>query len=712
MNPRFLLAVLLVIGVAPLATGQILKPAKWEAKVAVTQASIGDTVEVVFSASIEDGWYIYSNDFDPDLGPLLTTFSFSEDDSYRLAGDPIPVGNIRKYDEIWEGEISIFKKKAEFRQALILKKSGLRISGVIEYQTCSEIDGVCIPFEDDFNLSKTFTASKVKSENNTSPTTEEQTATDSQSTFGSPQLKLEPANAEDSIQSESKQEVTLPESQDPMDASLIGFMIAAFLAGLLALVTPCVFPMIPMTVTFFMKGKTNRATGIRNGLLFSISIILIYTILGTLFAMLLGPDGLNSMATNWFPNLFAFIIFIVFALSFLGLFEINLPSSFVTSMDRKAEGGGLAGIFFMAFTLALVSFSCTVPIVGSVLLLSAGGQIAKPILGMLAFSLAFAIPFGLFAMFPQWLKSLPKSGGWLNSVKVVLGFLELALAFKFLSVADQAYHWNLLNRDIYLAIWIVIFSLMGFYLLGKIRLPNDSKLDKIPVMRLMLAILVFAFVTYLIPGLFGAPLKALSGYLPPLHSQEFVLNAQAEASSGSRPIWRTENACEEPKYGEFLHFPPNLGLSGYFHYDQALACARATGKPIFVDFTGHGCVNCREMEARVWSDPQVLDILKNEYIVLALYVDDKTQLPEDEWVTSSYDGKVKKTIGKKNFDFQISRFNYNAQPYYVLLDHEGELLVDQPLGYELDASKFTDYLKRGLKNFDSESNLAQRSPNK
>lgn len=397
------------------------------------------------------------------------------------------------------------------------------------------------------------------------------------------------------------------------------------------------------------------------------------------------------MATHWLPNTFIFILFVVFAISFLGAFEITVPSKFVNKIDAKAEQGGLIGIFFMAFTLALVSFSCTVPIVGSVLVLSAGGEIIKPIMGMLAFSLAFALPFTLFAIFPGWLKSLPKSGGWLNSVKVVLGFLELALALKFLSIADQAYHWHILDREVYLALWIVIFGLLGFYFLGKIRMPHDSKSEHTSISGLLMGIVTMSFVVYLIPGMWGAPLKALSGYLPPITSQDFI------AGSDSAAVSLMDNAiCETPKYAEDLHFPH--GLQGYFDYDQALACAKQQNKPIFIDFTGHGCVNCREMEARVWSDPQVLNRLSSDYVLLALYVDDKMELPEAEWFESTYDGKMKKTLGKKNADFQISRFNNNAQPYYVILDTNGDLLVP-PKAYDLNIANFVAFLDQAKQKF-------------
>jgi thiol:disulfide interchange protein len=468
-------------------------------------------------------------------------------------------------------------------------------------------------------------------------------------------------------------------------------MLIAFLAGLAALLTPCVFPMIPMTVTFFTGRAKSRISGIRNAFIYGFSIIAIYTIAGTAVAAIQGPEFANWLSTHWLPNVFFFLIFIFFAFAFLGMFELTLPSGFVNKMDAKADKGGMTGIFFMAFTLVLVSFSCTGPIVGSILISSAGGELVKPILGMFAFSMAFAIPFTLFAIFPEWLNSLPKSGGWLNSVKVVLGFLELALAFKFLSVADQVYHWGLLDRDIYIAIWVVIFALLGFYLLGKIRTKHDDPLDYIGVPRLMLAIGTFVFVIYLIPGLWGAPLKALSGYLPPMATHDFNIFENRYAAVAS------ENKLDDvPKYADFLHFPH--GIQGYFDYDQALAAAKRTGKPLFIDFTGHGCVNCREMEARVWSDPLVLQRLKEDFVMVALYIDERYELPESEWYTSEYDGKVKSTIGKQNADFQITRFNNNAQPYYVVLDHNEELLV-RPKAYDTNIQNFVNFLEEAKAEF-------------
>jgi thiol:disulfide interchange protein DsbD len=482
---------------------------------------------------------------------------------------------------------------------------------------------------------------------------------------------------------------------------LWAFFFAALGGGLIALLTPCIYPMIPLTVSYFMHGSENKGKTISKAIVYGLSIILIYVLIGTIVAVALGEAFTNWLSTHWVPNIFFFLLFTIFAASFFGMFEIVLPSWLVNKSDKQADRGGYVGAFFMAFTLVLVSFSCTAPIAGSILALSTQGEVILPIVGMLGFSLAFAIPFTLFAAFPAALDKLPKSGGWLNSVKVVIGFLELAIGLKFLSVADQTYHWGILDREIYIAFWIVIFTLMGIYLLGKLTFAHDTEVKHIGVPRLILAVITFTFVVYLIPGMFGAPLKALSGWLPPQTTHDFDLNKivrdNLQVYGGSGGGDNVVEICETPKYHDKLHLPH--GLEGYFDFDQALACAKEQNKPIFIDFTGHGCVNCREMEANVWSDPKVLKVLRNEYIVVALYVDDKRiKLPESEWYKSDYDGKMKKTLGAKNFDFQKSKFNANAQPFYVLMGHNGEVLA-QPRAYNLDIDAFVDFLKIGISNF-------------
>lgn len=681
-----------------LLNAQILTPAKWQIKLSETNVKAGDEIDIIFQATIDDVWYMYANEFDADCGPLLTEVRFDETANVEPVGGLLAINSVSKHDEIFDCDVKIFKKKGEFRQRIRVLGGPMTITGAIEGQVCTEIDGKCIPFEEDFSFENVAVSGAPKVQPKPATPAPGGKAAGARTEGDAAERVKTPKDTADS----SRPERVTAEAEGPVldpsilegeastaSDSLFGYMVLAFVLGLTSLITPCVFPMIPMTVTFFLKDTQTRTVGIRKASWFGISIIVIYTIAGTLFALLFGAEGLNALATHWIPNLFVFLIFIFFALSFLGLFEINAPYKLVNKADRAAEKGGLAGIFFMSATLVLVSFSCTIPIVGNVLVLSAGGHVIKPVLGMLAYSLAFAIPFTLFAIFPEWLKGLPKSGGWLNTVKVTLGLLELALAFKFLSIADQTYHWGILDRDLNIAIWVVIFTILGFYFMGKIRMHGDSVVEKLSVPRLMLAILTFTFVIYLIPGLWGAPLKALAGYLPPMHTHDFDL------ISLNREDQQNE-ICEEPKYAEFLHLPH--GLDGYFDYEQALACAREQNKPLFIDFTGHGCTNCREMEANVWADPEVLERLRNDFVVVALYVDDKTELPESAWYTSEYDNKVKKTIGKQNADLQITRLNNNAQPFYVLVG-EDERVLAWPYGYDKDVDDFIEFLERGKKTY-------------
>lgn len=666
-------------------SAQLIAPPKWSIQLADKNPSVGSEVKVTFKATIPRDWYIYSNDFDPDLGPMLTELELKTTEGVQLVGNLKPINPKNKFDKIWEGDVTYFEGSGTFEQLVKITGNSIKLVGAISYQMCSDVKNQCIPFEEEFTITATATGTVSSSADATTAAVSlEETVEEVLEDAGEEVPSTTPQEASSDVPTYI--DLTADEEQE----SLIGFMIIAFLAGLAALLTPCVFPMIPMTVTFFTGRSKSRASGIRNAFLYGFSIIAIYTIAGTAVAAIQGPEFANWLSTHWIPNVFFFLVFIFFAMAFLGMFELTLPSSFVNKIDAKADKGGLAGIFFMAFTLVLVSFSCTGPIVGSILISSAGGALVKPILGMFSFSLAFAIPFTLFAIFPEWLNSLPKSGGWLNSVKVVLGFLELALAFKFLSVADQVYHWGLLDRDIYLAIWIVIFFLLGLYLLGKLRLPHDSPMDYLSVPRLMLAIVTFVFVVYLIPGLWGAPLKALSGYLPPMATHDFNILENRGTST------KESTLDDVPKYADFLHLPH--GLQGYFDYQQALAAAKRANKPLFIDFTGHGCVNCREMEARVWSDPQVLQRLQEDFVMVALYIDERFQLPESEWYTSEYDGKVKNTIGKQNADFQITRFNNNAQPYYVILDQQEELLI-RPKAYDTNIQNFINFLDEAKAEF-------------
>jgi len=648
---------------------QILEPVKWD----FSSKKITDTEYLlIFKAKIDQNWHLYSQDIP--MSPPATTFHFDQSEDYQLIGkvEEDTSAMIQEFDANFDMELKFYAHEATFTQKVKLLKKGAVVKGFLEFMCCD--DTQCLPpTEVDFEFELGETAAAT-----------EQVKT--QTTAGQDEAEI--SNADEDITGSKK--------------GLWGFFLISFLGGLAAILTPCVFPMIPMTVSFFMKEGEEKGKGKMQALVYSLSIILIYTFIGSILAVIAGPNIANWLSTHWLPNVFFFLIFMIFAASFFGMFEITLPHWLVNKTDQKADSaGGLLGPVFMAMTLVLVSFSCTGPIVGSILVASAGGEVLKPIIGMFGFSLAFALPFGLFAFFPSLLKGLPRSGGWLNSVKVVLGFLELALGLKFLSIADQTYHWGILDREIYLAFWIVIFFLLGLYLLGKIKFAHDSDVPYVSVPRLTLAIITFTFVVYMIPGMFGAPLKALSGYLPPMSSHDFDLNKVVRDnvklySTGGNNAENNKEICETPKYHEFLHLPH--GLEGYFDYEQAVKCSKEQNKPIFIDFTGHGCVNCREMEANVWSDPKVLKKLRDDYIVLALYVDDKTKLPEKEWVKSSYDGKIKKTIGKKYADFQISKFGVNAQPFYVLMDGNGNVLT-QPRAYDLDVDAFVKFLDQGLKNY-------------
>tara|TARA_B100001093_G_scaffold475434_1_gene501006 strand:+ start:5969 stop:8137 length:2169 start_codon:yes stop_codon:yes gene_type:complete len=711
-NYLFHLGLLLV---ATSVFGQKVPSANWSYTIDKTEAKVGDKLEVTFTTPIPEGYHIYSNDYG-DCPPLKAVFNYTQNSSFELLGEAKAVGSHHYIDDIFECEVADFEKKAEFTQQIKLHSLNPDIVGVLEYQMCTS-DGMCVLFEYEFKIEGLRVSGKsVEQHKPTEPEIAPETVEEvienidteievDQKTNLAPQNTVQSSEgytsfagliSKDSVnyssyQATSKEDTssceikTFEGSSNQNTTSHWGLFILAFLSGLAALLTPCVFPMIPMTVSFFMKDGS-KAKAIRNGLIYGVSIVAIYVFIGTLVAVVAGPAAANWLSTHWLPNIFFFLIFVVFAASFFGAFEIVLPSWLVNKADQKADKGGLIGIFFMAFTIVLVSFSCTGPIVGSILVQSAGGAFIKPLIGMLGFSLAFAIPFSLFAIFPNWLNSLPASGGWLNSVKVVLGFLELAFGLKFLSVADQTYHWGILDREIYIGLWIVIFMMMGFYLLGKIKFSHDSNMPFLKVPRLLFAIATFSFVSYLVPGLFGAPLKALAGYLPPMSTHDFNL---LDFNDEHQPYY----AGEKPLHEEKLHLPD--GLRGYFDYEQGMEVARKIGRPVFLDFTGHGCVNCREMEARVWSDPRVHKLLDEEYLVISLYVDEKTvELPKDDWFYNKK-GKLIKTLAKKNSTIQECYFDANAQPQYSLLDNEGKLL--QPTKtYDLDIEGYINFLQIGL----------------
>lgn len=644
---------------------------------------------IVLEAAIPAGYHMY--DMGPyDGGPNATTITFTPNEDVTLEGGVEQLDTPHRYfDELFGMEIGTFSGKARFAQRVKLAAPQAALKAQIEWMICD--DTSCMP-PDDTELTIAVPEGSAAGEG--AAPASRPSDTEAGATGNGPSAALAattPATAPDAAGG----------------GTLWSLIIEAILWGFAALLTPCVFPMVPMTVSFFMKGSGSPALGRFRAAMYGFFIVALYTLpiaAIILVTRILGGDAVtadifNWLATHWLPNILFFLVFMVFAASFFGAFEITMPSWMVNKTDAKADSKGLAGIFFMALTLVLVSFSCTGPIVGSVLIKSTAGEFWSPIVTMLAFSVAFALPFTLFAFFPAMLKKLPKSGGWLNSVKVVLGFIEVALGLKFLSVADQTYHWGLLDREIYLAVWIVTFSLLGFYLLGKIKFAHDSDMPYLGVGRLALAIVTFSFVIYLLPGMWGAPLKGLSGYLPPLATQDFVAG-QGGAAAGNTASGEGLRTVEglKPKYSDFLHLPH--GLEGFFDLREAEAYAEKVGKPLFIDFTGHGCVNCREMEARVWSDPEVLAMLRNDYVIVALYSDDKKVLPENEWVTTE-SGKVLKSLGKINSRYALTTYGVNAQPYYVLQGRGGKMLVP-PRGYDLSVPGFVAFLRSGLEAYRTE----------
>ena len=627
---------------------QILEPVEWSTS--VEKVSESEFI-LIATATIDPGWHLYSQTI-PDDGPIPTTFSYKDvEGKYKLVGETIEDEGHEEFDKVFEMNIKYFEDKAEFKQRIaLLTTDKITINETVEFMVCD--DTQCLtPTEIELNYVVQGGAVAQTDETGSSETTDSNPEKDS-------------------------------------SRGLLSIFLIAFLSGFAALLTPCVFPMIPMTVSFFTKQSKTKATGIRNAIIYGISIILIYVLLGSLVTAIFGADSLNALSTNVWFNIIFFLLLVVFAVSFLGAFELTLPSSWSTKVDAQADRGGLIGIFFMALALAIVSFSCTGPIVGTLLVEAASKGGIAPIVGMLGFSLAIALPFALFAAFPGWLNSLPKSGGWLNTVKVVLGFLELALAFKFLSNADLVLQLHLLEREVFLAIWITIFGVLALYLFGKIRLPHDSPLTHISVGRLSFGLLVLSFTIYLIPGLWGAPLKLISGFPPPMQYSESPHGVGYTKSTGVATKGKLPDGA---KYGPH-------DIVSFLDYDRGVEYAKEVDKPILLDFTGHACVNCRKMEERVWSDPKILDILKNDIVLISLYVDDKRSLPESEQYVSETTGKKIKSIGNKWSDFQIKKYNINAQPYYVLLDHNGDNLNEYSK-YDPDIEKYLAWLKEGIGNF-------------
>ena len=663
--------------------------------------------DLVLKASIENKWHLYSQDL-PRGGPIPTSFVFNESADYQRIGKVKELSQAEvRHDPSFNMDLRMYNHEAIFVQRVIVSSpAGAKASGYLEFMCCD--DQSCLPpkmvdFEFVLPGSEHAVTGKEAGLVLTGDTTVSGSGSSAKETGPgitkaeiSPDLRVTGTPGEKSLTYTGTGESA---AGGQGNKSVWLFFLVAFLAGLAGILTPCVFPMIPMTITFFMQGSEHRSRAVAKGLIFGLSIVAIYTSIGFFVSLTsVGPDVTSRLNTHWIPNLIFFLLFLLFAASFLGMFEMVLPSRWVNRADKQADKGGYLGAFFMAFTLVLVSFSCTGPIVGALLVESVGGLQLKPILGMFGFSLAFALPFTILAIFPSLLGDLPKSGGWLNTVKVVLGFIILAFSFKFLSIIDQTYHLGILSRGVYLSLWIVIFTLLGLYLLGKLRLAHDSELTHISVPRLALAIVSFTFVVYLIPGLFGAPLTGISALIPPKTNQDFDLGSlTGRAEQGQASVAEGMNdLCGPAKYSDFLHLP--LGLSGYFEYRQGMECARKTGKPVFLDFKGHSCSNCKELEAKVWSDPEVLKRLRDDYVIIALYTDDRTKLSEAEW-QEGMDGRKLKTIGAVNLDLEIRLFRTNTQPLYALTDDEGNLLAG-PKGHDLNIQNWINFLDTGMREFE------------
>jgi thiol:disulfide interchange protein len=639
----------------------------------------GDTVDIFINAKIDDGWYLYSTEFKAD-GPLVFEAEFKPSDDYKPVGKLQPFKPFPHYDSTWEGEVKIFEKFAQFKQPVIVNKAGkVIIKASIRGQYCSD---ACIQLDE----KPTLDLSSLPVSRDSAV---DQGVYDHYNAHGAVEEKKE----------EGKKENVKPKEEtgdkSPGKESLWYLLFLAFTGGLIALATPCVFPMIPMTVSFFTK-QEDAKKGRRDAVIFGISIILIYTLVGVICSLAFGKDFALVLSTHWLPNVIFFMVFIIFGVSFLGMFELVLPASFTTRIDRMSEKGGMIGIFFMALTLVVVSFSCTAPVASSILILASQGNFIKAVPAMLVFSATIAIPFMLFAFFPGWMRNLPKSGGWLNSVKVVLGFIEIAFAFKFLSVADLAYHWHILDRDVYLIVWIVLSFLLGMYLLGKLHFPHDSKTEHVPVSRFLISVIFFCFSIYMIPGLWGAPLKFLAGYVPPQSTLDFDLYSAVRILETTNATGKDTDDRGTVKYSDFLHQP--AGIRGFFDLNEGIAYAKKKNKPVFLDFTGHGCTNCRKMEDNVWIDKDVFSMLQNNYVVISLFYDEKTNLPPEERYKGD-DGEEKTTVGDKNLDFQAKYFNSNAAPLYVIIGNDSFKPLLPPRGYNPDIESFRNYLADGLKKY-------------
>ena len=690
---RKIISFLLLSFVVYALQAQIKDPVKFKTEL----TTLSDTeAEVVFTATIDKGWHVYSTDLG-DGGPISATFNVDNKSDVELVGKLKPVGKeVATFDKLFEMKVRYFENTAKFVQKVKFTGGAYAIEGYLEYGACDDescLPPTQVPFKFS-GVAKAGNAAATKTEQPKAEQPEQKVvdkadkkegATPVASKDSSAMMELVPATTTEAI-TDIQPAVTSSELWKPVisdlqalgeehgqeDMSWIYIFITGFLGGLLALFTPCVWPIIPMTVSFFLKRSKDKKKGIRDAWTYGASIVVIYVALGLAITLIFGASALNALSTNAIFNILFFLMLVIFAASFFGAFEIRLPSKWGNAVDSKAESTtGLLSIFLMAFTLSLVSFSCTGPIIGFLLVqVSTTGSVVAPAIGMLGFAIALALPFTLFALFPSWLKSMPKSGGWMNVIKVTLGFLELAFALKFLSVADLAYGWRLLDRETFLALWIVIFALLGFYLLGKIKFPHDDDDNKVGVTRFFMALISLAFAVYMVPGLWGAPLKAVSAFAPPMQTQDFNL------------------------YKNEVH-------AKFDDYDLGMEYARLNGKPVMLDFTGYGCVNCRKMEAAVWTDPKVSDLINNDYVLITLYVDNKTPLTEPVKIIENGTERTLRTVGDKWSYLQRVKFGANAQPFYVLLDNQGKPL-NKSYAYNEDIPKYIEFLQTGLENYKKE----------
>ncbi len=640
---KFLLTYALILLSFSLSA-QMIEPIKWSFE----SKQNGNETELQFIARIEKGWHLYDVRL-PEGGPIPTSIHYEDSTLFEFAGGIASIPEAEEhFDETFQMTLRYFSNQVVIKQKVKLNTDKpLEIKGYVEFMGCN--DENCLPpNEAEFSFI---------------------------------------LNADKQTKIIAGQTTSADNEKSGTNQGLWLFLLISLAAGLAAVVTPCVFPMIPMTVSFFMRGSDNRKKTISTGIFFGLSIVFIYTLLGALFSFgIFGPNAGNILSTHWIPNTIFFLLFLVFALSFFGAFEIVLPSSLVNKTDAKADKGGFIGAFFMALTTVIVSFSCTGPFIGALIIqaVQAGGL--RPMLGMFAFGLAFALPFTLLAIFPSAMKKLPKSGGWLNAVKVVFAFILMAFSMKFLSNIDQVYGLNLISRETYLSIWVVLFFLLGMYFLGKIKLSHDSDLPYISVGRLLLAIVTFSFTIYLFTGLFGAPLNSISAMIPPPSQHSMATNGAITEQTASR-----QELCGPAKYADVLHLPQ--GISGYFDFDQGMDCAKEQGKPAFVVFKGHACANCKKMESSVWTDPEVLKLLSEKYVVIGLYTDDRTKLPQNEWYISKQDGKEKNTLGKKNLDILISRYQTNSIPFHAIIEPNG---TQKTLGVTFDPEEFRNFIREGV----------------